>query len=428
MIIGGGIECAFCRRRRNRWLLSGGIGAAGKRIHFIKWCKRTMLTIMIAARNAAGTIERAISSCLEEDAKILLVDDHSTDDTVLRAKRIAEERLHVINAPDPGGVPIARQAGLAAVQTPFAAWLDADDGWLPGRKDRLLRELKQGCDVVSDRVDLYDGPTGRFLRHLEAPPFLRRESVPVRLFERNYLPGDTQVGFRVEAFRAAGGYDSRVYGPESFDLLLRAITRGATFVYLKESGYRMYAYPGSVSRDLPRLRAAVALALRKHPFEAVRGLCLAAGYPPRVAAWVLVSMAIFREEFAVAIKFLEQASPVDADPQTILEPNGPLPLPEGWRRAFYQGTLLLLIGGNDHAAKAELRRAETILPTAEGANNLGVAQKRLGRLSAAAELFTAALQRFPEYLDARLNLVGDTADHITVHPLRRQFSRFEYGG
>ena len=284
---------------------------------------------------------------------------------------------HIIQAPEPGGIPIARQAGLDAVQTPYAAWLDADDEWLPGRANRLLKSLHQGCDVVTDSIDLHDGATEKFLRRLEVPPFLRCGPVFVRLFERNYLPGDTQVGFRTDVFRHAVMIGA-VFGPESFDVLLRATAKGATFAHLQESGYRMYAYPGSVSRDLPRIRSATALALRKHSYETVRNLCLTAGYSTRVAAWVLVSMAVFREEYDTALDDLEEASPVNADPQTILEPDGPLPLPEGWRRAFFRGSLLLLLGGHNLLAEAELRHIETILPTAEGANNLGVAQVRLG--------------------------------------------------
>ena len=385
-----------------------------------------ILTIMITARNAAQTIERAVTSCTGENVEILLIDDNSTDDTVSKAKRIGGQKLRVVRAPEPGGVPNARQTGLDAVQTPYAAWLDADDEWLPGRAGRLIEALHQGCDVVTDMIDLYDGPTATFLRRLEVPSFLRQEPVPVRLFERNYLPGDTQVGFRTQVFRDAGGYDPHVFGPESYDLLLRSIAKGARFSYLRENGYRMYAYPGSVSRDLPRIRSATALALRKHAYEKVRNLCLSAGYSPRVAAWVLVSMATFREEFDSALAFLEQASPVDADPLSILEPDGPLPMPEGWRRAFFRGSLLLLLGGHDRSAAAELLRVESILPTAEAANNLGVAQMRLGRTIEAMNLFAKALERFPGYLDAKLNLAAEEKNNITTHPIRQQAARFEY--
>lgn len=385
------------------------------------------LTIMIAARNAAATIERAVRSCVAEPSTpILLVDDHCTDDTVARARLLAGDRLRVIAAPNPGGIPVARQAGLDAVDTPFATWVDADDEWVPGRAARMRTALERGADVVVDAFDLHDGATGARLRRLTAPPFLHGKHGAVRLFERNFLPGDSPVGFRVSVFRDAGGYDAGIYGPESYDLLLRTIADGASFSWSDDVGYRIYAYADSVSRNLERQRAALAAALRKHEYESVRALYLRAGYPPRVAAWALVSMALFRFEADQALRFIDEASPVNGMPSEVLEPDGPWPYAEGWRRAFARGTALLLIGGRDAEALVELARAESLDATAEGANNMGVALARLGRRADAAAVFHDAAQRLPGYADARHNAVAVTPAHITTHPLRRLSSRTDY--
>jgi glycosyltransferase involved in cell wall biosynthesis len=385
------------------------------------------LTVITCARDAAATIERAIASVLAETGcRLLLVDDGCRDATVALARRAAGDRLRVVAAPPPGGIPRARQAGLDACETEFAAWLDADDVWVPGRAARIVGALAGGADVFCDAIDLVDGASGRGLRRLDVPMFLRRESSPARLFERNHLPGDTQVGFRVATFRAAGGYDPEVFGVESFDLLLRVIARGVTFAWGENVGYRMYAYAGSVSRDLVRQRASLALALKKHDYEHVRGLCHAAGQPPRVAAWVLVSMALFRREPEAALRFLEEASPADANPDDILEADGPWPIREGWRRAFQRGTCFALIRGRDEEAIAELLAARSLEVTAEQENNLGVVLARVGRTTEARECWNEALQRVPGYLDARMNLEDRVAGRITTHPLRRLASRSEY--
>jgi len=212
------------------------------------------VTILIAAKNAAETIERAIRSCLPEpNAPIILVDDHSTDTTVRRAVAIAGTRLRVIR-PATAGVAAARQAALDAVETEFAAWLDADDEWVPGRLPRLSALLDGGADIATEAIDLYDGASGAWMRRLPIPDFLRGPRGAVRLFERNFLPGDTQVAFRVRTFRDAGGYDPSIAGPESYDVLLRAIRRGARLSFGDEAGYRMHAYPQSLSRNVPNRR------------------------------------------------------------------------------------------------------------------------------------------------------------------------------
>ena len=385
------------------------------------------LTILIVARNAARTVARAVDSCLPEaGCPIILVDDGSTDATGALARAAGGGRLTVVRREAPHGVSRARQRALDETRTPFAAWLDADDEWIPGRAARLLRLLESGHDLATESIDLHDGPSGAWLRRLEVPPFITAPGGAVRLFERNYLPGDTQLAFDVDCFRRAGGYDAQVQGPESHDILLRALRLGARLGCGDAVGYRMYAYPGSVSRDLSRQRVALALALRKHPYSEIRRLYTGAGLPGRVGAWALVTVAQYRGEQVEALRFLDEASPDDSDADEVLEPAGPWPFREGWRRAFHRGTILMSIDGRDAEAVEQLSCAEALEPTAEGANNLGVALARMGNRARALELFAAAELRFPGYLDARINATSVVPDCVTTHPLRRTASRSEY--
>ncbi len=384
------------------------------------------LTIVMTARSAAATVERAVRSCLgETTVPLLLIDDHSADDTVARAHTAAHGAIQVIPAPDPGGVATARQAGLEHVTTPYLAWLDADDEWMQGRADTLVSLLDAGADVAVDEIDLYDGVTSAPLRTMSAPPFLRTPGGAVRLFERNFLPGDSQVGLRASAVRAAGGYDPSIIGPESYDVLLRCIARGAQFGWADRVGYRMHAYPGSLSRNLARQRDALARVLRKHDYDAVVRLYEAAGYGRRVAHWALVSMALYRGEPDAALRYLETASPADAGAE-VLEAEGPWPHREDWRRAFARGVALLMRGDAASQAVVECEQCESIEPTPESANNLGVALAQAGDREAARGAWSLAESRFPGYADARTNLAGGAPLAITTHPLRRLPSRTDY--
>lgn len=384
------------------------------------------LTILIAARNAAETIRRAVSSCVGERVPICLIDDNSTDNTVELALSVGHGLINVVKCAAPGGVSAARQAGLDVVDTPYAAWLDADDEWIPGRAQRLVAALDAGADIVSDAIELYDGASGTFLRSIGPPAFLRSTPFAWRLFERNYLPGDTQVGFRVESFRNAGGYDPTIYGPESYDVLLRCVANGATFSYLDQPGYRMYAYDASVSRQLSRQRDAVRSVLSKHDYAMVRSGCNAQCCPSEVTGWILFSMAIFRCDYQAAFEFLDETAEAAVDKKTLLEPDGPCRQSEAWRQAFYRGTLSLLSNDDIEAAASFLRDAEEITPTAEGANNLGVAMRLLGQTDASRACFDTALNRFQGYRDASINLDDADARTITTHALRQQPSRSEY--
>jgi hypothetical protein len=92
---------------------------------------------------------------------------------------------------------------------------------------------------------------------------------------------------------------------------------------------------------------------------------------------------------------------------------------------FQIGTVELLLG-QPEAAQKRLLCAENMRKTAEGCNNLGVAEFWCGKRGLAMKRFELSLKRFPDYLDARLNLSSVIPCNITTHPLRTSPSRIDY--
>jgi glycosyltransferase involved in cell wall biosynthesis len=95
------------------------------------------LTVLIAAWNAAATIERALGSVLDERAvplECVVVDDGSTDGTaeVVAAVAARDPRIVLIRMPANEGVSAARDRGLEVVRGEWLTFLDADDRLLPG--------------------------------------------------------------------------------------------------------------------------------------------------------------------------------------------------------------------------------------------------------------------------------------------------------
>lgn len=90
------------------------------------------VSAVIPAHNAAHTIERALRSALAQTAplrEILVIDDGSSDDTADRARNLGKN-VRVIQQSN-AGAPAARNRGLREAQADLAAFLDADDEWLP---------------------------------------------------------------------------------------------------------------------------------------------------------------------------------------------------------------------------------------------------------------------------------------------------------
>ena len=386
----------------------------------------TLATIVIAARNAASTIERAVrSAILQGSLPIVLVDDYSSDDTVARAIQAGGTRLKVVRPPSHQSLGLTRQTGLEAVETPYGVWLDSDDEFLPGRVDRLVGALaRDQGDLASDAIELCDGASSEFLKYLMIPDFLKGHHPLARLFERNYLQGIGYFAFRTD-FARSMGYDPEFHGAEDVDFALRSAAAGARFCLLDEPGYRLYAYPSSMSRRRENQLEMYRLSLLKHDYGAVHRLFQQAGHDKRICVWGLASMALFRREFEKALEFVSLAESAMRDPDEVLEPAGPCPMPEGWRLAFFRGSAMLMSESSEEA-RFWLEQAEEIQPTAEGANNLGVAKARNGEFEEAQELFLRSLERFSDYSDARANRDSETPSRITLHPLRREPTRSDY--
>lgn len=386
---------------------------------------QSQTTVLICARNAASTIARAVGSVLcQGRVPIIVVDDGSSEDTSAVAVEAGNGSVTIVKPDRKIGLGNARQFGIERVETEYAMWLDADDALMPGRIETMERELRDGADVVFDGAELIDPVDNKWIRELSMPDFMLEPGAMVRTFERNYLPGPAWPAVRTEVAKKVG-YDVALPTGEDLDFNLRALQSSARIRMLPCIVYRQYAYPQSLSRNIELQRSAVKSVVKKHSYAEVGKLFSHFGFAERVASWALCSMAIFGEEYAKAALFLGEAFPVGSDPSEILELNGPLPIQEGWKRAFFAGTLELLLKGGE--AVKRLERAERIRPTAEGANNLGVAYHRSGERAKAKNQFELAVSRLEGYRDALMNLeTAEPPSQITTHPIRLQSSRSEY--
>jgi succinoglycan biosynthesis protein ExoU len=218
--------------------------------------------VLMAAWNCSNTIERAIMAALSEPevARVIVVDDASTDDTVECVARIDAPpgRVLVEKLLSNGGPAVARNVALRLSTAPWVCVLDSDDFWLPGRMRTLLRYADR-FDFIAD--DLLQVPADEVECQVPAPMLDEQHEGRILDFA-TFVRGNISRPRRVRrelgflkplmrrSFLDAHGlrYDERIrFGVEDYVLYARALALGARFLLLPPAGYVSVVRPDSLS-------------------------------------------------------------------------------------------------------------------------------------------------------------------------------------
>jgi glycosyltransferase involved in cell wall biosynthesis len=195
------------------------------------------LSIIVPAHNAGATLEATLASARQADGllEILVVDDGSSDDTLVRANRLARAweqagppALRVLTQGQ-AGPSAARNLGAANAEGRLLAFLDADDTWLAGVPDARRDSLGTGPTVVLGLIQCYAGEPGR----PEGDPF-EGFQVGAALIPR-------------EVFEAVGPFEPGMDLGEDVDWFLRAREAGVALVFGSDVTLAYRSAPGSLS-------------------------------------------------------------------------------------------------------------------------------------------------------------------------------------
>ena len=170
-----------------------------------------LVSVIIPAYNEAATVERTISSVLNQtysNLEVLVVDDGSTDETAVLVQRMADvdPRIRLLQKAN-GGLVSARNYGIAHAGGEFIAPIDADDVWHPEKIKKQVAVMRDRGDQVglvycwSRAIDDQD----RVL--WDVSPCSLRGNVYAALIIRNFLPSGAPL-VRRRCVEEIGGYDA----------------------------------------------------------------------------------------------------------------------------------------------------------------------------------------------------------------------------
>ncbi|MDP8078501.1 glycosyltransferase family 2 protein [Phocoenobacter skyensis] len=159
------------------------------------------LDIVIPCYQASGTLERAVTSCLQQNnyQHIILVDDGSTDNTWQIMQRLKAEHSHIITLkmPENSGVACARNWGTLHSQAELVAFLDADDAYQKGALDSIAEVFHHLPELSLIRL--------KFIPINLSPLFSEHPNFPIA-WETLQMTGAGNTIFSRNTLLACGGF------------------------------------------------------------------------------------------------------------------------------------------------------------------------------------------------------------------------------
>jgi glycosyltransferase involved in cell wall biosynthesis len=180
------------------------------------------ISVVVPAYNAERTIKETIESVQKQtfsDFELIVINDGSTDRTLELLQSIKEPRLRILSYEN-GGLPVARNRGIANATGEFIAFLDADDLWTLNKLELQLEALQQHPEAgVAYSWTYYIDEQGKSL--FPGIRIFYEGNVHADLLLRNFLLNGSNPLIRRQAIEAVGEFDSTLKSGEDWDFYLR---------------------------------------------------------------------------------------------------------------------------------------------------------------------------------------------------------------
>ncbi|WP_458071086.1 glycosyltransferase family 2 protein [Rhodanobacter sp. BL-MT-08] len=191
-----------------------------------------LVSVIMPVYDAARWLHKGVDSVLQQthrQLELIAVDDGSQDEslTILNAYARADPRVRVLRQPTNSGVAAARNAGIAAAQGDYIAFLDADDWWHTSKLEIQLDNMRETNTQISYTA---------YFRVSEEGRVLGRVTPPAKVSWRDMLASNFIGNLTGVYARRLGDVPFRRIGHEDYVFWLEQVRRagGATRVAIAE--------------------------------------------------------------------------------------------------------------------------------------------------------------------------------------------------
>ncbi len=228
--------------------------------------QQTAVSVIIPTYNRAHLIKRSIKSVLCQtyrDFELIVVDDHSTDNTREVVTGFHDHRIRYILHEKNLGNAAARNTGIKNARTEHIAFQDDDDEWSP---DKLEKQMVYLTDPCSEFDVVYCGfwRTGNNKKiFIPAQDIQQKEgNIHGELLKKNFITTPVVV-IKKECFSKTGMFDENLSRLVDWEMWLR-VSKYYNFKYVNKALLVSEQQPDGIWTNTAILIQALEYILKKH--------------------------------------------------------------------------------------------------------------------------------------------------------------------
>lgn len=222
--------------------------------------------VVVPCYNRESSVAASIKSVLDQDYpsfQVFAVDDHSTDQTVKVLETLSDPRLHIVTNGGPKGASGARNWGAEQGTSPYIAFQDSDDIWLPGKLDAQVQRLEQDPSCVACYCAMACYSDGKLFDSIPYGLTEKLEgSILENLLRQSFISTQTVV-VRRDVFGAIGGMDPEFQALIDWEFMIRVAERGP-IAFVDQILVEQHMSSNSITKSSLKRVSSQQMVLEKH--------------------------------------------------------------------------------------------------------------------------------------------------------------------
>lgn len=213
-----------------------------------------LVSVIIPTYNHGQYLGRALQTVLDQtylNWEVIVIDNHSTDDTDEVIARFSDRRITYIKIHNNGVIATSRNKGVLAAKGEWLAFLDSDDWWTKDKLEKCL-ELKGEADFIYHPLNIVTDKQNIARRGVTKSWQLDKPIYKELMINGNGISTSSVVVKKI-FFETAGGFDESrdIVAAEDLDAWIRISLLTNKFKFIPVClGFYLLSSGGVSRRDM----------------------------------------------------------------------------------------------------------------------------------------------------------------------------------